>query len=153
MASSLRPPGSSPPAVPGSGVVEICVPITSDADIVLARQRARDLACRLGFPDGDRTVIAAAISEIARNIVAYAGAGSIRVTALFRGARAGLVVEARDAGPGIRDVAQAMQMGYSTCAGLGLGLPGARRLMDEFELVSEVDKGTVVRMTKWRREK
>lgn len=131
---------------------EARVPIASDADIVTARQKGRDVASELGFTDGDLTVIAAAISEVARNIVAYAKQGEIILgPAAPKGGRIGVTVIAQDSGPGIEDVRQALQDGYSTSGGFGLGLPGARRLMDEFEIVSEVGKGTVVTMRKWKR--
>jgi RNA polymerase sigma factor (sigma-70 family) len=124
--------------------------ITSDADIVQARQGARELAGRLGLSRTDLTVLATAVSEVARNIVRFAGRGEVVVELVSR-PRAGVRVVARDTGPGIADVERAMTDGYSTYAGLGLGLPGARRLMDEFEVVSGVDEGTTVTMTKWRR--
>jgi serine/threonine-protein kinase RsbT len=96
------------------------------------------------------TVIATAISEIARNIVKFAHRGEIVIRLIEESGRCGVTVIARDAGPGIADVPDAMRDGYSTYRGLGLGLPGARRLMDEFDVVSEVGKGTTVRMAKWR---
>jgi serine/threonine-protein kinase RsbT len=95
-------------------------------------------------------VIATAISEIARNIVMFAKRGELTVSVVTENGRTGVTVLARDIGPGIPDVARAVQDGYSTYGGLGLGLPGARRLMDEFEIISEVGKGTTVTMTKWR---
>lgn len=127
------------------------VAIHDDPDIVVARQQARELAGQAGFSPTDRTLIATAVSEIARNIVRFADAGEI-VMRLVEDDRTGLLVVARDTGPGIPDVARALADGYSTYRGLGLGLPGARRLMDEFAVVSEVGRGTTVTMTKWRRE-
>jgi serine/threonine-protein kinase RsbT len=126
-------------------------PIAADVDVVQARQRGRELAAEIGFSAGDQTVIAAAISEIARNILMYARRGEVRFTTVNDGGRHGLIVVAEDDGPGIRDVQRALQDGYSTSGGLGLGLPGARRLMDEFEVVSEVGNGTRVTMKKWKR--
>ena len=131
-------------------VAEELVPIGGDADIVTARTRAKELAATLGFSATDQTVIAAAVSEVARNIVAYAGAGEV----LLRGERGdgggwGLAVVARDHGPGIADVDQALVDGYSTAGSLGVGLPGARRLMDALEIESEVGRGTTVTMLKW----
>jgi len=123
--------------------------IGSAADIVAARHEGRALASRLGFSSGELTVIATAISEVARNIVEYAGHGEIRLSLCQEGGRTGLCVVACDKGPGIRDVEKAMRDGYSTHKGLGLGLPGARRLMDEFEIVSEIGSGTTVTMRKW----
>ncbi|MEX5719170.1 sigma-70 family RNA polymerase sigma factor [Geodermatophilus maliterrae] len=124
------------------------VPISGDADIVAARQAARELAGRLGFSSTDLTLIATAVSEMARNIVRFAGTGEVVVELLDR-PRRGVQVVARDAGPGIADVRLAMKDGYSTYHGLGMGLPGARRLMDEFAVVSEPGRGTTVTMTRW----
>jgi serine/threonine-protein kinase RsbT len=128
---------------------EARLPIESDADIVSARQRGRELAAELGFTGSDLTVIATAISEVARNIIAYARSGELVLHLVDGRSGRGLVVVARDDGPGIPDVEQALQDGYSTGDSLGLGLPGARRLMDEFEIVSQVGRGTTVTMTKW----
>lgn len=130
---------------------EICVPITADSDIVTARQKGRELAHEAGLLDGDSTVLAAAISEVARNIVSYAGQGEIVLRLEESGGRRGIVVIARDNGPGIADIELALQDGYSTSGGFGLGLPGVRRLMDEFDIVSEPGNGTVVTMKKWKR--
>jgi len=118
---------------------------------VQARQKGRQLAADAGFTSGDQTVIAAAISEIARNILMYARAGEMTLSVVANGERHALEVVARDEGPGIRDVERAMQDGYSTSGGLGLGLPGARRLMDDFEVISSLGKGTTVTMRKWKR--
>lgn len=128
---------------------EVCIAIHADGDIVAARQAARELAARLGFPRTELTLIATAVSEIARNIVRFAGSGEVVVELVDR-PRAGVRVVARDTGPGIEDVERAMADGYSTYHGLGLGLPGARRLMDEFAVNSEVGRGTTVTMMKWR---
>ena len=125
------------------------VPIASATDIVVARQRGRELAARLGFSASDQTVVATAISELARNILEYARAGRIEVGVVQRGSRMGIVVVALDAGPGIADITRAMQDGFSTGKGLGLGLPGVRRLMDEFVIVSEPAAGTCVTARKW----
>ena len=130
---------------------ELNLPIAADVDVVQARLHGRELAAGAGFSTGDQTVIAAAISEIARNILMYAKRGEITLRMVPNGDRQGVQVVARDKGPGIRDIARAMQDGYSTSGGLGLGLPGARRLMDEFEVTSVVGEGTTVKMTKWRR--
>jgi len=129
---------------------ELLVPIASDVDVVTARQQGRSVAADAGFSSGDQTVIAAAISELARNILMYARRGEIALNVISNGDRQGLVVVARDQGPGIPDVGRALQDGYSTSGGLGLGLPGARRLMDEFDVSSVVGKGTTVTMKKWR---
>ncbi len=130
---------------------ELLIPIAADTDVVTARQRGRDLAAQAGFSSGDQTVIAAAISEIARNILNYAKRGEISLSVVTNGDRRGVVVVARDQGPGIRDVARALEDGYSTSGGLGLGLPGARRLMDDFDVTSTPGQGTTVTMKKWRR--
>jgi serine/threonine-protein kinase RsbT len=108
------------------------------------------MAERLGFPRPDPTLIATAISEIARNIVVHSGGGEIVLKPLEDANRYGLMVIATDAGPGIRDVEAALRDDYSGRGGLGLGLPGARRLMDEFDLVSDAENGTTVTMKKWR---
>lgn len=129
---------------------EVRVQISSDADLVVARAEARALAGRLGFSRTDVTLIATAISEIARNIVVHVGEGEITMRPVYEELRRGLVVVARDEGVGIGDVTAALDSGYASRGGLGLGLPGARRLMDEFEVESERDKGTTVTMTKWR---
>ena len=125
------------------------VTIMSDADIVTARQKGRALAKELGFEGGDITLVAAAISEVARNIVEYAKSGEIVFQSVTNGSKRGLCVTARDQGPGIPNINQAMQYGYSTRRGLGVGLPGAKLLMDEFEIVSEVGVGTTITMKKW----
>jgi serine/threonine-protein kinase RsbT len=109
------------------------------------------MAAEAGFSGSELTVIATAISEVARNIVNYAQSGEILLQRLQRGMQTGLLIVASDHGPGIPNLALALQDGYSTSNGLGLGLPGAKRLMDEFEIVSEVGKGTTVTMRKWKR--
>jgi len=130
---------------------EISVPVERDSDIVTARQLGRELAVQAGFAGSDLTLIATAISELARNIVVYAERGEIRLSLAQRNGAKGVVVIAHDEGPGIADIEQAMRDGFSTGKSLGLGLPGARRLMDEFEIVSELGKGTTVTMSKWRK--
>ena len=130
---------------------ELRLTIAADVDVVQARQQGRELAASAGFSKGDQTVIAAAISEIARNILMYAKRGEITLGVVSNGDRQGVLVVAKDAGPGIADISRALQDGYSTSGGLGLGLPGARRLMDEFDVKSVVGRGTTVTMMKWRR--
>jgi anti-sigma regulatory factor (Ser/Thr protein kinase)/anti-anti-sigma regulatory factor len=130
---------------------EIHVVIGQDGDVVTARQKGRELAIQVGFSGTDLTIIATAISEIARNIVTYAQHGEIILSPVLQGGRRGILVIGRDHGPGIPDIGLAMRDGFSTGRSLGLGLPGARRLMDEFEIVSEVGKGTTVTMKKWTR--
>jgi serine/threonine-protein kinase RsbT len=130
---------------------EVQVPIEIEADIVVARQKGRELAASGGFSSMDQTLIATAISEVARNIVEYAHRGEIILKALNLNGRRGIDVVARDQGPGIADIELAMQDGYSTGNSLGMGLPGVRRLMDEFNLESVPGRGTTVRLKKWVR--
>jgi serine/threonine-protein kinase RsbT len=129
---------------------EIRVVINSDQDIVTARQRGRALAIEVGFSTGDATLIATAISELARNIVSYARKGEISLKQVHASSRQGILIVASDDGPGIRDIRQAMRDGFSTSGSLGLGLPGVRRLMDEFEIASEPGRGTTVKVKKWK---
>jgi serine/threonine-protein kinase RsbT len=128
---------------------EARIDISSATDIVTARQKGRGLAIELGFEGSDLTVIATAISEIARNIIEHAERGQIVLAAVHQGSRRGLAIVAQDQGPGIPDVGQAMQYGFSSRKGLGVGLPGAKWLMDEFDIETKVGKGTVVTMKKW----
>ncbi len=128
---------------------ETRVPITCALDIVTARQMGRSMAKELGFDGAEVTLIAAAISEVSRNIVEYAKSGEIILQATHNGAKRGLSVVAQDRGPGIPDVAKAMQYGYSTRRGLGVGLPGSKLLMDDFDIVSKVGVGTTITMKKW----
>jgi serine/threonine-protein kinase RsbT len=121
-----------------------------DSDIVVARQLGRAMAVAAGFASPDPTLIATAISELARNIVLYAKSGEIVLKIVEHGSRLGLQIVARDDGPGIPDIGRAMQFGYSTSGGLGLGLPGVQRIMDEFDIVSQPGKGTRVTILKWR---
>ncbi|HXF72463.1 MAG TPA: anti-sigma regulatory factor [Actinomycetota bacterium] len=130
---------------------ETAVPIEGEPDIVVARQEGRRLAERLGFAASDLALIATAISEVARNILQHAGRGEVLLSEVADGTRRGIEVVARDEGPGIPDVERALQDGYSTASGLGLGLPGARRLMDEFEIETARGRGTTVRMRRWLR--
>ena len=122
--------------------------ISADGDILLARQTVREMAVRAGFHGSQPTFLATAVSEVARNIVRFADHGSVTVELLPQ-PRRGIRVVARDAGPGIPDVEQAMSDGFSTDEGLGLGLPGARRLVDEFRIASEMGRGTTVVLTQW----
>ena len=124
--------------------------VRTESDIVVARQTGRTLASQLGFSATDLTLVATAISEVARNIVAYAKSGEIILSRAEDGSRQGIRITANDDGPGIPDIAQAMQPGYSSSGSLGLGLPGTRRMMDEFQISSEVGKGTRITMTKWK---
>jgi serine/threonine-protein kinase RsbT len=129
------------------GTVQL--PIDSDEHIVDARAEGRALATQLGFSRTDATLVATAISEIARNILVHAGSGEVAMRPEIGDRRCGLVVVASDSGPGIRDVETAMQEGYGTKGGLGLGLPGAKRIMDDFN-VRTGGHGTTVEMAMWR---
>jgi serine/threonine-protein kinase RsbT len=127
----------------------VCVRIQSSADIVTARQEGRSMAATLGFTNTTLTIIATAISEVARNIVEYAKEGEICIAPVGNGMVTGVQIVARDQGPGIVDLETAMRDGYSTSKSLGMGLPGARRLMDQFEISSVIGQGTTITMTKW----
>ncbi len=130
---------------------DVRVAIRTDADVVTARQEARTMGAGLGFSSTDLTLLATAISEVARNITTYAGEGEVALRVLNDGGRHGIEVVASDSGPGIEDVELAMQDGYTSGNGLGLGLPGTRRLVDEFELQTEPGRGTSIRLVKWTR--
>jgi serine/threonine-protein kinase RsbT len=127
------------------------IAIESDADVVTARQRARALAVGLEMPTTDQTLLATAISEIARNITAYATRGEVLLDVVQDGGRRGIRVVAVDEGPGIDDLEKALTDGYTTGGGLGLGLPGARRLVDEFDIQTAPGQGTRVTLVKWTR--
>jgi serine/threonine-protein kinase RsbT len=139
---------SAPAAKPEFGIP---VAVAADIDVVGARRQGRILAEQLGFSASEATLVATAISELARNIVLYAGSGEIVIGRVDGAGRVGLAIIARDHGPGIVDVRLAVNEGYSTSGGFGLGLPGVRRIMDEFEIDSEVGKGTTVKVVKWQR--
>jgi serine/threonine-protein kinase RsbT len=128
---------------------DFVVDVNNPDDIVTARQAGHELARQLGFSLTDVTMIATAISEVARNITSYAGKGEVRVGVQYRDGRRALVVRAEDDGPGIPDIERALEDRYSTGRGLGLGLPGARRLMDRLVVESAPGEGTVVEMWKW----
>ena len=133
------------------------MPIAGEDDIVLSRQRARETARQLGFGAVDQSRIATAVSELARNVVRYAtdgrGAIAIREISAEAGARAriGIEIVVSDEGPGIPDINQALSDGFTSGGGMGMGLPGTRRLMDEMSIDSAVGQGTVVTIRKWRR--
>jgi serine/threonine-protein kinase RsbT len=129
---------------------ERCIPVKTDLDIVSARLEGRSLARELGFGTIDQARIATAISELARNVVLYAPEGKVRVRAVVSddGGR-GIEVVCEDNGPGIANVELVMQDGYSTSSGLGMGLPGTKRLMDEFEIETRLGVGTKVKVRKW----
>ena len=125
------------------------VPIQQEGDIVTARQKGRELASTLGFSTTEQTLIATAISEVARNIIAYAGTGEIALECTEERGRRGLTIVARDQGPGIQDIELAMRDGYSTGGSLGMGLPGARRLMDQLDIQTALGSGTTITLRKW----
>lgn len=129
--------------------VEFTVPVRVEADILIARKAARSIGLRLGLNETELVLVATAISEIARNILIYAREGEMTFEEQSQGHRRGLVVTARDEGPGIADINKAMQDGFTTGKGLGLGLPGARRLMDDFSIESKPGEGTTIVMKKW----
>jgi serine/threonine-protein kinase RsbT len=125
-------------------------PVRSSEDVVLVRQLVRALAIKLGFSLVDQTKIVTAASELARNTVDYGGGGTVRAQTLSEGQRVGLRLTFEDKGPGIENVDLVMKDGYSTGGGLGLGLGGARRLSNEFDIVSRPGEGTRVSITRWR---
>ncbi|SUD48845.1 Serine/threonine-protein kinase rsbT [Nocardia otitidiscaviarum] len=127
----------------------VVIAVKESNDIVTARQAGRELALEHGFSLTDITMISTAISEVARNITSYAGSGEIRLSVTDKEGRRALVVQAQDQGPGILDIPRALEDGYSTGRGLGLGLPGARRLMDKLIVESTPGHGTLVEMWKW----
>jgi len=124
--------------------------VTSSADIVLVRQIVRKWAVELGFSLIDQTKIVTAASELARNMVDYGGGGKLQLEALSEGIRRGLRLTFEDQGPGIPDIELALKDGYTTGGGLGLGLSGSKRLVNEFEIVSRVGEGTRIAITKWK---
>lgn len=127
------------------------LPIRAENDIVAARRAVRDAAVQLGFAPTEVTRLVTAASELARNVFKYAGQGFMRWNCMQADARVGIEVQFVDQGPGIADINQAMEEGYSTGGGLGLGLPGAKRLVDEMAIQSAVGRGTTVTVKKWRR--
>lgn len=126
--------------------------IDDESHIVTVRKTVRNTATQLGFGITDVTRIVTAASELARNVFHYAGSGFMGWRTLDAGGSAGIELTFEDRGPGIANVEQAMQEGYSTSGGLGMGLPGTKRLMDEMEIRSEVGQGTRVTVRKWRRK-
>ncbi|MGJ5748702.1 serine/threonine-protein kinase RsbT [Streptomyces puniciscabiei] len=125
------------------------LPIGSDADLAWVRQHVRRAAADLGFSLVQQTKLVTAVSELARNTLVHGGGGSMAMTILDEGGRRGLRLSFVDAGPGIRDIDQAMTDGYTTGGGLGLGLSGAKRLVQEFSIDSSPGKGTTVTITDW----
>jgi serine/threonine-protein kinase RsbT len=124
--------------------------IRTEGDIVATRHTVREVATQIGFGITDVTRIVTAASELARNVFKYGGGGIVRWRRLASQERSGIELRFIDQGPGIADISKALEMGYSTGRGLGLGLPAAKRLMDELEIQSDVGKGTCVILKKWR---
>ncbi|WP_077324390.1 anti-sigma regulatory factor [Virgibacillus siamensis] len=131
--------------------LQSCVTIKKEWDIVAARQLGRDIARKTGFGTVDQARIATAISELARNIYLYSGKGTVCFDVIDNLEQKGMCMICTDKGPGIGDISQVMEDGYSTSGGLGAGLPGVKRLMDEFDIKSEEGKGTEIRAIKWVR--
>jgi len=124
--------------------------IQTEGDIVVARRTVREVATQLGFSVTDVTRIVTAASELARNVFKYGGGGTMAWCVSEQGKRSGIELKFIDKGPGIADISLALQEGYSTGRGLGLGLPAAKRLMDELDIESQVGAGTTVTLKKWR---
>ncbi|MBP1950642.1 anti-sigma regulatory factor [Virgibacillus litoralis] len=131
--------------------LQSCVTIQKEWDIVAARQLGRDIARKIGFGTVDQARIATAISELARNIYLYTDNGKICFEVIDNIDHKGMGIISVDSGPGIKDISQVMEDGYSTSGGLGAGLPGVKRLVDEFDIRSEDEKGTEIRAIKWVR--
>ncbi|MBF0709472.1 MULTISPECIES: anti-sigma regulatory factor [Bacillales] len=131
--------------------IQSCVEVRNEWDIVKARQSGRNIAKELGFGTVDQARITTAISELARNIYLYAGSGEVAIERVENGGKLGLKIEASDSGPGIKDIRKVMEDGFTTSGGLGAGLPGVKRLMDEFTIDSKENEGTVITSIKWLR--
>jgi len=144
------PPASEEETVPAA-VNKSTIPIATVADIVTARQQGRDMALHLGFSETESTLIATIISELARNIVLYAQTGQIVLERAHQDNLRGIIIISQDRGPGIPDIQRALVGGYSTSGGLGLGLCGVRRMVDDFHIDTESGKGTIVTAKKWLR--
>lgn len=140
------------PSAAHENATEVCVPVSSDHDLVTARREGRVMAEQLGFSASEATLVATAISELARNIVAHAKQGEIHLSPVNGSTRRGITVVARDRGPGIADPKRASQLGQSASGAFGLGLPGVRRIMDAFDISSVPGHGTTVAVTKWKRQ-
>ncbi|KMM36307.1 anti-sigma regulatory factor [Guptibacillus hwajinpoensis] len=131
--------------------IQSCVEVRNEWDIVKARQSGRNIAKELGFGTVDQARITTAISELARNIYLYAGSGEVAIERVENGGKLGLKIEASDSGPGIKDIRKVMEDGFTTSGGLGAGLPGVKRLMDEFTIDSKENEGTIITSIKWLR--
>lgn len=128
---------------------KVIIPINNEFDIVIARQKGREMALDFGFTNIDLALIATAISELTRNIITYAQKGTLLIEMIQEPGKKGILVTSKDQGPGIESIELALQDGYSTTNSLGLGLPGVRRLMDEFAIESKLGEGTTVTVKKW----
>jgi serine/threonine-protein kinase RsbT len=137
-------------AMPSSAEGVVVMPVRSDEDVVRLRQSVREHMVGLGFSLVDQTKIVTAASELARNTLRYGGGGESHLQRVEKGARRGLAVTFLDQGPGIADMQLALKDGYTTGAGLGLGLGGAKRLADEFDIDSQAGRGTTVKIVKWK---
>lgn len=135
--------------VEGDEVVEKTFMVSSDKDVVQIREYARDAAGKIGFSSNDQTLIATAVSEICRNIIEYAKNGQITIGPLNSNSRNAIVIYAEDKGPGIHNVELALKDGYSSGRGMGVGLPGTKRIMDKFVIISKPGEGTKIEMQKW----
>lgn len=131
--------------------IQSCVQINNEWDIVNARQLGRNVAKEIGFGTVDQARITTAVSELARNIYLYAKSGEIHIKPMFENGKKGIKIIARDSGPGIKDIRKVMEDGYTTSGGLGAGLPGVKRLMDDFMIQSKVNEGTEIVASKWMR--
>ena len=129
---------------------KIVIPIKTDEDVVRLRKQVRDELIALGLSLIDQTKMVTAASELARNTLRYGGGGEAHITELINGTKRGLTLNFIDKGPGIADISLALTDGYTTGGGLGLGLSGAKRLADEFNIDTQVGRGTTVTITKWK---
>lgn len=128
----------------------ILINISSEEDIIVARQKVKEFASEIGFQNMDTIIIATAVSEVTRNVILYAKKGTVEISCIEKSGKEGIQIITSDKGPGIENISLALQDGFSTGQGLGLGLPGTKRLMDEFEIISEISKGTTIIMGKWK---
>ena len=124
------------------------MPIRALVDVVIARRKAMNMAASLGFVVPEATKVAVVVSELARNIINYAGTGFVSLTALTEGKK-GIEIVAEDQGPGIDSLARVLKGGYTTSKGMGVGLSGSKRMMDEFEVRTKLGQGTVITAAKW----
>jgi serine/threonine-protein kinase RsbT len=133
-------------------VQDVCVPVASEHDLVTARREGRGMAAQLGFSACEATLVATAISELIRNIFIYASQGEIHLSLSNDNGKNGITVVAVDQGARIADIDLAARVGYSAAGGMGLGLPGVKRIMDEFDIAYDPGRGTAITVTKWKRQ-